>query len=395
MPASYDSTTISVPPVAQATPSFAELYVSGTHALAWNESDGTKVLLATFSPQRLAEALWAGMSAAKDAYGAVLSKGTIKLIDRMYTLAQERLRRIVPLWTALVRYEESGEWDGSGLRLDEAYDFAEAGAGIGRAIDHPVWGMLAGLAVAAVRSLAQQTSEVERAWQSFRGSLAWWYQTVLHDLDTIVLPRVRRDDAARRRGPLAKVARVALPILALGAAAYGGWRVIQSGHLSAATPSEPMAASSAPPPSPFAPLVGTWTSEAGVIYDAVAAGESLELRILEPKALAKQGYVRGETHFTLRTTPDGSFEVEVKVHPSLPAWLAYADGGPAECNEVWAAVKGQPLRARAEGGQLRIDGVKIDVAPADVALASGRVVRCKQLDPNRASKMLIVLTRGP
>jgi serine/threonine-protein kinase len=184
---------------------------------------------------------------------------------------------------------------------------------------------------------------------------------------------------------------VAVAVLALAggglAAALGfGWlggkhkpepAASASASASAPHPADPAAAATA-----LQALVGTWWGDAGVVYDAVQNGESVELRIRDPEALANQGYVAGDTHFALRPIPgeQGAYRVAARIRPLPPKGTTYdRTRARTTCENTWRQIDKKQLRAELHGDHLRIQSVRAEPASSVFVREGNRVVGCNGL----------------
>jgi hypothetical protein len=196
---------------------------------------------------------------------------------------------------------------------------------------------------------------------------------------------------------------VAVASLVVGsalAAAFGfGW----IGKKSPDPVGSASASASAPPPvdtsaaiAALAAIVGTWKSDQGVLYDAVQNGEQLvELRIKDADPVSSQGYVAGDTHFSLRAIPEepGSFRVAARIRPHPPKGFTYdKTRARTTCENTWRQVDGKQLRATHQGEQIIVKLPKID-PPASAFLREGnKVIGCNSLADAPAVETEIVLS---
>lgn len=69
----------------------------------------------------------------------------------------------------------------------------------------------------------------------------------------------------------------------------------------------------------LSPVVGSWRSDSGRLYDAVAVGDSVEFRVRDPAELAGQTYSPGEPRLVLRALAgEPAFAVEDRLRPFAP-----------------------------------------------------------------------------
>lgn len=146
--------------------------------------------------------------------------------------------------------------------------------------------------------------------------------------------------------------------------------------ISAAPSAEPA------PENPLEKLVGAWTIETGRVFDATMSGTILEFRIRDASGLESEGYIDGETRFSLEAIEGqpNVFAVRDKIRPQLPAGLEYdLSRARASCQEVRTEVKGQPLRARFDGSRLTVDLAKIAPTRSMFLRSGSKVHGCVRL----------------
>ena len=146
------------------------------------------------------------------------------------------------------------------------------------------------------------------------------------------------------------------------------------------------------------PLVGTWKSDSGVVYDAVQNGNAVEMRIRDVEPLASQGYVAGDTHFALRVMrgDPSAYRVSARIRPYPPRGTAY-DRARARttCENTWSQIGGKQLRAELSGDRLVVRMPRVD-APESIFVREGlKVVGCKGLAEAPAVEIEVVLTNNP
>ncbi|MFT3768856.1 MAG: protein kinase [Minicystis sp.] len=150
---------------------------------------------------------------------------------------------------------------------------------------------------------------------------------------------------------------------------------------------------SAPKASGLAALVGSWVGN-GRELDAVMAGNDLEFRVKKPDQFAQQGYEAGEARFVLRPIGEANvFAVEDRIRPVPPVGKTYDARSRGTCQEIWASVGNEPLRARWDGTRLTVEFAKIEPGPANFTTAGAKVTSCVGLRDLKASKVVSVLTR--
>jgi serine/threonine-protein kinase len=184
-----------------------------------------------------------------------------------------------------------------------------------------------------------------------------------------------------------------------------GWIAVKAPAAAAVKSSPPppltiaSTGSGSAPPSPAGPLAslqGVWRSDSGRVYDAVAAGDTLEFRIRDAEQFAGQGYAPGEARFVLLRPagPKGPFGVEDHVRPLPPSGTSYdaARAGPS-CVGTWSEVAGKPLEARIEKDRLLVRMALVEASPAMFVREGIGVVGCKDLARARTSVVESVLVR--
>ncbi|WP_437585753.1 serine/threonine-protein kinase [Sorangium sp. So ce1000] len=136
-------------------------------------------------------------------------------------------------------------------------------------------------------------------------------------------------------------------------------------------------------------LGGVWRSSSkGRVYDAVPAGDGVELRVRDPEQLAGQGYEKGEARFVLSPIPGdlSLFAVEDRVRPLPPERTSYDEArARPTCLVTRKEVGAKPLRARLDGDTLTVDVVVLEADLSNFVFERGRVVRCEGLDRARMS----------
>jgi hypothetical protein len=135
-----------------------------------------------------------------------------------------------------------------------------------------------------------------------------------------------------------------------------------------------------------------------VAYDAVVAGEAVELHLRDPDLLGAQGYGAGEVVFVLRpvaATPQ-VYAVEARVRPSPPPGYVYDHAhAAATCVVSLTHAAGKPLKAEEAIDRLVIQSVRIEPALAAFTRAGLRITGCSDLAEARAIETETVLGRTP
>jgi serine/threonine protein kinase len=149
--------------------------------------------------------------------------------------------------------------------------------------------------------------------------------------------------------------------------------------------------------SPLAALQGAWKSSSGREYDAVLAGDVLEMRIHDVKPFVVQGYEQNEPRLLLRIAPGktDTFLVEDRLRPNPPAGREY-DLARARltCLVPFSEIGGKPLEARLENGQLRISMVVITPDTSSHYTVDGKLVTgCRNLLTATVAPIESVLSR--
>lgn len=122
----------------------------------------------------------------------------------------------------------------------------------------------------------------------------------------------------------------------------------------------------------------------------------MEFRLRDAESVKKDGYVDGETRFSLDVIPGETrvFAVKDKIRPALPAGLVYDfSRSRNSCQEVRTEVNGKPLQARFDGSRLTVEVAKI--APKrNMFLQNGsKVYACVKLSDATASLLQSALRR--
>jgi hypothetical protein len=183
---------------------------------------------------------------------------------------------------------------------------------------------------------------------------------------------------------------------ALGAVYALGWL----GQRGAVEP-EPkdVAVEEAPRVSPAAalrPLAGQWWAEAGVAYEGVVVGETLELRIVNPDQLPGQGYIPNEAAYVLRPIEGNpnDFHVEARIRPVAPRGTMYdRTRTGASCMLAVGKASGKPLLAAHAIDRLVVQTVKLDVPGSSFVRDGTRVVGCTNLGEVHGVATELVLGR--
>lgn len=147
---------------------------------------------------------------------------------------------------------------------------------------------------------------------------------------------------------------------------------------------------------PIAGVLGVWRSDSGRVYDAVAVGGGVELRVRDPEQLAGQGYEKGEARFVLSPIPGdlSLLAVEDRVRPLPPERTSYDEArARPTCLVTWTEVGAKPLRARLDGDRLTVEMVLLQADRSSFVVERGRVVRCQGLGRARVSEVKSVLVR--
>ncbi|WP_437989496.1 serine/threonine-protein kinase [Sorangium sp. So ce145] len=147
---------------------------------------------------------------------------------------------------------------------------------------------------------------------------------------------------------------------------------------------------------PITRVVGAWRSDSGRVYDAVAAGGGVELRVRDPEQLARQGYEKGEARLVLSPIPGdlSLLAVEDRVRPRPPEGTSYDEArARPTCLVTLTEVGAKPLRARLDGDTLTVEMVRFKADPSSFVVERGRVVRCEGLGRARVSEVKSVLVR--
>ncbi|WP_437274838.1 serine/threonine-protein kinase [Sorangium sp. So ce375] len=135
---------------------------------------------------------------------------------------------------------------------------------------------------------------------------------------------------------------------------------------------------------PITSVLGVWqSSDKSRVYDAVAAGGGVELRVRDPEQLAGQGYEKGEARFVLSQIPGdvSLFEVEDRLRPLPPERTSYDEArARPTCLVTRKKVGTKPLRARLDGNTLKLEVVRLAADLSNFVVERGRVVRCEGLD---------------
>jgi len=137
-------------------------------------------------------------------------------------------------------------------------------------------------------------------------------------------------------------------------------------------------------------------SDSGRVYDASMSADTLEFRLPTAGNLKKDGYVDGETRFSLTAIPGQSrvFQVKDKIRPALPAGLSYdSSRSRSSCQEVRSEVNGKPLRARFDGSRLTVEVAKIAPKRSMFLRSGSKVHGCVKLRDAKASLLQNTLTR--
>ena len=165
-----------------------------------------------------------------------------------------------------------------------------------------------------------------------------------------------------------------------------------------------------PPDTPahLASLAGTWTSDSGRVYDAVAAGGELEFRVHNPDQFQGQGYFAGDVRFALSSSADGGptgpFVVRDVLRPFPPEGVVYDTGNGssqtsgasharATCVGTWTAVDGRPLSATLDGSRLVVELVKVFPTRAMFGVLGTTVMECRGLVSAPVTRVRSVLVR--
>jgi eukaryotic-like serine/threonine-protein kinase len=200
---------------------------------------------------------------------------------------------------------------------------------------------------------------------------------------------------APSRGPIIALTIVASIAVGLGISYGLGWFGTEQKR--AQDEEKPDASNHAPatnpPPSPgpaptannksrLEAMQGVWKSSSGREYDAVLAGDILEMRIRDVKPFAVQGYEKNEARFLLRVMPGktDTFLVEDRLRPNPPAGKEY-DPARARltCLVPFTEIDGKPLEARLENGQLRVSMVVIKPDTSHYTVDGKYVTGCRSL----------------
>jgi eukaryotic-like serine/threonine-protein kinase len=152
----------------------------------------------------------------------------------------------------------------------------------------------------------------------------------------------------------------------------------------------------AKPTSPLAVLAGAWVSDSGMVYDASMSGETMEFRLRDAESVKRDGYVDGETRFSLDVIPGETrvFAVKDKIRPALPAGLVYDfSRSRNSCQEVRTEVNGKPLQARFDGSRLTVEVAKIAPLRSMFLQSGSKVYGCVKLSNAKASLLQSALRR--
>lgn len=174
---------------------------------------------------------------------------------------------------------------------------------------------------------------------------------------------------------------------------------------SAETPAKDPIPAPAPAPAPAPPakskspleaLQGSWKSSSGREYDAVLAGDVLEMRIHDVKPFVVQGYEQNEPRLLLRVAPGktDTFLVEDRLRPNAPGGREY-DPARARltCLVPFSEIAGKPLEARIENGKLRISMVVITPDTSHYTFDGKKVTGCRNLLTATVAPIESVLSR--
>ena len=152
----------------------------------------------------------------------------------------------------------------------------------------------------------------------------------------------------------------------------------------------------AKPTSPLTVLAGAWVSDSGMEYEASMSGDTMEFRLRDAESVKKDGYVDGETRFSLDVIPGETrvFAVKDKIRPALPAGLVYDfSRSRNSCQEVRTEVNGKPLQARFDGSRLTVEVAKIAPQRNMFLQTGSKVYACVKLSDAKASLLQSALRR--
>jgi eukaryotic-like serine/threonine-protein kinase len=209
------------------------------------------------------------------------------------------------------------------------------------------------------------------------------------------------------RAPMVIVTIVASIALGLGASYSLGWfgkpsAPAQSGQNTPSTTAEeprpePIKPAASPAPkNPLEALVGPWKSSTGREYNAVLVNNTIEMRIVDVKPFAIQGYEKDEARFILRSAPGKTdrFLVEDRLRPNVLAGREYDIArSRLTCLVPFTDIDGKPLEARLENGNLYVNMVVILPEEANYTVDGKFVTGCKNLLTSKVSPIESTLGR--
>lgn len=347
--------------------------------------------LDALNPAVLCAKIAQGVESARSRWAGVLSPGSQQLLTEFLNKSRREAEPGAALWAALNEHTNSAFFSGliAGVASEETATGAAVGSlfgPLGTVVGAAIGGMVAGNKIDdRGKQIAQQFTSWHESWLSSLGTFAD------HQLMPSVASDFQRPAGGLAGGSALKVLAIAAATLAIAAGAHLAWSRGSSSPPSALAPT----ASTTATTSPMAALAGRWRSTAGDELDASVVGANARFAPVLVDSKSPWSAWGPGALFTLSASADGptSFDVEAAVVPSLPPGFKADPPAIERCRELWHDLRGKPLRATLERNTLTVDIVKLDIAPGGLDVQGGKVVGCKKLDPSRAVKTQVTLTR--